>query len=107
MSKVDKRVDKRHSTSVRTKILYDGHIYHGTISNLSASGTGVVTDELKKKVDFKQYAPVELKFKSPSGKKFTVECTLMWASYIPPDNVKCRIGLELVGRPWDAITQFI
>lgn len=104
---MERRKNKRHPANVRTKILYKGRTYSGVIENLSASGAGVLTDPLKNEVEFRQYDPIKLNFKSPSGEKFNIKCTIMWASYIPPQNVRCRIGLELVGRPWDAIAQFI
>ena len=103
---MERRKDKRHPANVRTEILYNGHIYQGVIENLSASGAGIVTDQLDNEVDFVQYDTIELKFKAPSGKKFNVKCTIMWASYITANNLRYRIGLELVGRPWDAIAQF-
>lgn len=104
---MERRQDTRHPANVRTEILYNGRVYGGVIENLSASGAGIVTDQLKKEVDFVQYDPLELKFSSPSGEEFNIKCTIMWASYIPPQNVRCRIGLELVGRPWAAIAQFL
>lgn len=104
---MERRAEKRHPANVRTKILYNGHIYPGVIENLSASGAGILTDPLKKEVAFIQYDPLELKFQSPSGETFNIKCTIMWVSYIPPDNVRCRIGLELVDRPWNAISQFL
>ena len=106
---MERRKDKRHPANVRTKILYKGRTYSGVIENLSASGAGALTEPLKNEneVEFCQYDPIKLTFKSTSGEKFTIKCTIMWANYIPPQNVRCRIGLELVGRPWDAISQFI
>ena len=104
---MERRKDKRHPANVRTEILYNGLIYQGDINHLSASGAGIVTDQLEKEVDFAQYALLELKFKSPSGEDFHVKCTIMWASYITANNLRYRIGLELVGRPWDAIAQFL
>lgn len=104
---MERRKHERHPANVRTEILYSGKVYHGSIENLSASGAGVVTDRMESKVDFVQYDPLELKFKAPSGKEFTVKCTIMWASYITPQNLRYRIGLELVGKPWDAISEFI
>ena len=106
MSNIERRQDTRHPANVRTEIRYKGTVYHGVIENLSASGAGIVTDKLESEVDFVQYEPLELKFTAPSGKEFTVKCNIMWASYITAENLRYRIGLELVGRPWDAITQF-
>jgi hypothetical protein len=106
MSNLERRQDKRHPANVRTEILYNGRVYHGIIENLSASGAGIVTEQLKKEVDFVQYDTIELKFKSPSGEEFSIKCTIMWASYITAENLRYRIGLELVGKPWDAIAQF-
>jgi len=103
---MERRKDTRHPANVRSEILYNGHVYSGIIENLSASGAGIVTDRLEKEVDFIQYDPLELKFKSPSGEEFNIKCTIMWASYITAQNLRYRIGLELVGRPWNAIAQF-
>ena len=101
------RKESRHPANVRAEILYNGRVYSGVIDNLSASGVGIVTDQLEKKVNFAQYDPLELKFRSPSGEEFHIKCTIMWANYITSQNLRYRIGLELVGRPWDAIAQFI
>ena len=106
MSNAERRQDTRHPANVRAEILYNGHVYVGIIENLSASGAGIVTDQLKKEVNFVQYDTIELKFESPSGEVFNIKCTIMWASYITAENLRYRVGLELVGRPWDAIAQF-
>ena len=106
MSIVERRKETRHPADVRTEILYNDHVYYGIIENLSASGAGIVTDQLDKEVDFVQYDTLELKFESPSKEEFKIECTIMWAEYITRENLRYRIGLELVGKPWDAIAQF-
>ncbi|GBE41761.1 MAG TPA: PilZ domain-containing protein [Nitrospirae bacterium] len=105
--KSERRRDKRHPANVRTEILYNGRVYGGVIENLSASGAGIVTDQLEKEVDFVQYDTLELKFRSTAGEEFHIKCTIMWASYITPQNLRYRIGLELVGKHWDAISQFL
>ena len=104
---MERRESKRGPAKVRTEIRYHNHVHHGVIENLSASGVRLVTDQLESEENFRQYDPLELNFTAPSGKKFNIKCTIMWASYIPPQNVRCRIGLELVGRPWDAIASFL
>ena len=106
MSIIERRNETRHPADVRTEILYNGHVYYGIIENLSASGAGIVTDQLNSEVNFVQYDTLELKFKSPAGEVFKIECTIMWAEYITRENLRYRMGLELVGKPWDAITQF-
>lgn len=106
MNNVERREHTRHPANVRTEILYNNRLYGGVIENLSASGAGIVTDQLKSEVEFRQYDPLELKFRSPSGEEFYIKCTIMWADYITAKNLRYRIGLELVGKPWDAISQF-
>ena len=106
VSIIERRNEARHPANVRAEILYNGHVYYGIIENLSASGAGIVTDQLDKEVDFVQYDTLELKFESPSKEVFNIKCTIMWADYITRENLRYRIGLELVGRPWDAIAQF-
>ena len=106
VSIVERRKDGRHPADVRTEILYNGHLYYGIIENLSASGAGIVTDLLEHEVDFVQYDTLELKFESPSKEVFNIKCTIMWAEYITRENLRYRMGLELVGRPWNAIAQF-
>jgi hypothetical protein len=106
LNTVERRQDKRPQSNVRTEILYNGHVYYGLIENFSASGVGIVTDLLEHEVDFVQYDPLELKCKSPSGEMCNIKCTIMWADYITRENLRYRIGLELVGRPWDIIAQF-
>ena len=104
---MEQRTNKRGPANFRTEIIYNGQLYHGVIDNLSASGARIVTDQIDNAVDFHQYDPVALQFKSASGEEFNIKCTIMWADYIPPQNVRCRIGLELIGKPWDAIAQFL
>lgn len=104
---MDRRENKRVTAGFRTEILYNGFTYPGVIENLSAAGARILTDPLDNKIDFRQYEPVELKFESPEGKEINLKCTVMWSSYIPPHNVRCRIGVELIGRPWDAISLFL
>lgn len=104
---IERREHTRHPAKVRTEILYKGDIYYGIIEWLSAAGAEVITDLLEKETEFRQYDPLELKFQSPSGEEFTVPCTIMWAEYITAKNLRYRIGLELVGKPWDAIAQFL
>ncbi len=106
MNSLERREHKRPQANVRIEILYNGHVYYGIIENLSASGAGIVTDLLEQEVDFVQYDPLELKFESPSKEVFNIKCTIMWADYITRENLRYRIGLELVGKPWDAIAQF-
>ena len=106
MNNEERRQDTRHPANVRAEILYKGKVYTGVIENLSGSGSGIVTDQLDKEVNFVQYDPLEIKFSSPSGEEFHLECTIMWANYISVENLRYRIGLELVGRPWEAIAQF-
>ncbi|MBL7031706.1 MAG: PilZ domain-containing protein [Nitrospira sp.] len=103
---MERRKETRHPANVRAEILYNGRVYGGVIDNLSASGAGIVTDQLDNEVAFMQYDPLELKFRSSSGEAFHIKCTIMWASYITAENLRYRIGLELVGRPWEAISQF-
>ena len=107
VNKIERRAVKRHPANVRAEILYNGRVYGGVIENLSASGAGILTDLLKSEVDFVQYDPLELTFRSPSGEAFHIKCTIMWADYISRDNLRYRIGLELIGRPWEAIAQFL
>ncbi len=104
---IERRKEGRHPADVRTEILYNGHVYYGIIENLSASGAGIVTDQLEQEVDFNQYDTLELKFESPSKEVFNIKCTIMWADYITREKLRYRIGLELVGKPWVAIAQFI
>ena len=103
---MERRESKRGPANVRTEIRYHNNVHHGVIENLSASGVRLVTDQIESEEDFRQYDPLELKFKAPSGKEFTIECTIMWADYITRENLRYMIGLELVGKPWDAIAQF-
>ncbi len=107
MSNAERREHTRHPANVRTEILYNGQAYGGVIENLSASGAGIVTDQLDKEVDFAQYKALELKFRAPSGEEFHIKCTVMWAEYISEDTLRYRIGLELIDPPWDAIAQFL
>ena len=106
LNSLERRENKRPQSNVRTEILYNGHVYYGIIENLSASGVGIVTDLLEQEVAFKQYDTLVLKFESPSKEVFNIKCTIMWADYITRENLRYRIGLELIGRPWDAIAQF-
>ncbi len=105
--KIDKRSSKRVSAGYKAEILYGNNIYSGIIENLSASGVRVLTDPIESEVDFRSYDLTELKFKSPNGDDVTIECTIMWSSPIPPHNIRYRIGMELVGRPWDKISFFL
>jgi len=104
---MERRSDQRTSTGFSTEILYDNGRYTGTIENISASGVNVLTDPIDTEIEFPSYDPIELKFKSPDGKEIVLQCTIMWSSKIPPDNIRYRIGMELVGKPWDKISFFL
>ncbi len=104
---MEKRRAKRVTAGYKTEIIYDGVTYSGVIENISASGVSLLTDPIDSEVEFVAYESADLKFEAPSGDNVTLECTIMWSSPIPPHNVRYRIGLELVGRPWDKITFFL
>ncbi len=104
---IDQRTAKRVTAGFKTEILFGNNIYTGIIENLSASGVSVLTDPIESEVDFQSYEPIELKFLSPKGEDVKLDCTIMWSSAIPPHNIRYRIGMELVGRPWDKISFFL
>lgn len=104
---MERRAYKRHPASVRTEVIYQDHILHGIIEDFSASGARLLIDQIEHAEDFRKYDPLELKFSSPSGKESIMKCTIMWASYIPPTNTRCQIGLELADQSYDAIGQFL
>lgn len=105
--KINKRSDERVTAGLKTEILYGNNIYTGIIENLSAAGVNVLTDPIESEVDFQSYDPIELKFQSPKGEEVILECIIMWSSAIPPDNIRYRIGMELVGHLWDKIAFFL
>jgi len=107
VSCMERRSGQRTSTGFETDIIYDNKRYTGTIENISASGANVLTGPIDDDINFPSYEPVELHFKSPEGKVIILQCTIMWSSKIPPDNVRYRIGMELVGKPWDKISFFL
>ena len=104
---MEKRSAKRTTAGFKTKIIYNGIKYPGVIENISAAGVSVLTDPIDSEVEFVAYEVIELKFEAPSREEVTLECTIMWSSPIPPHNVRHRIGMELVGRPWDKISFFL
>ena len=104
---MEKRRAQRITAGFKTEIIYNGVRYPGVIENISASGASVLTDPIDSEVEFVAYEATELKFEAPSGDEVTLECTIMWSSPIPPHNARYRIGLELVGRPWDKISFFL
>lgn len=101
---MERRSDTRTRSGFETEIHFGGNRYTGTIENISASGANVLTDPIEEEIEFTSYGSIELKFKTPDGKAVLLQCIIMWASKIPPDNVRYRIGMELVGKPWDKIT---
>ena len=104
---MEQRRAKRITAGFKTEIIYKNLSYTGVIENLSASGASVLTDPINTEVEFVSYEAADLKFVAPSGDEITLECTIMWSSPIPPHNVRYRIGMELVGRPWDKISFFL
>lgn len=104
---MEKRRDKRVVAGYETEILYDNKSYTGIIENISASGVNVLTDPLGSEIDFIQYDSIALKIQSSKGEEVILECTIIWSSAIPPHNIRYRIGMELVGRPWDKISFFL
>jgi hypothetical protein len=104
---MEKRRAKRITAGFKADIIYNGVSYPGVIENISASGISVLTNPIEAEVEFVAYEAIELIFEDPSGNEVTLECTIMWSSPIPPHNARHRIGMELVGRPWDKISFFL
>ena len=104
---MEKRSAKRITAGFKADIIYNGVRYKGVIENISASGASLLTDPIDTEVEFVAYEAIDLKFEAPSGDEVTLECTIVWSSPIPPHNVRHRIGIELVGRPWDKISFFL
>ena len=104
---MEKRRAKRITAGFKTEIIYNDVSYPGVIENISAAGVSVLTDPIDTEVEFVAYEAIDLKFEAPSGDELTLECTIMWSSPIPPHNARYRIGMELVGRPWDKLSFFL
>lgn len=104
---MEKRYAKRITAGFRTEILYKSNTYTGVIENLSASGANILTDTLDASVEFIDDDIIDLRFESPSGETVNLKCKIMWSSPIPPHNVRHRIGVSLIERPWEKLAFFL
>jgi hypothetical protein len=98
---VERRYSERIKTGYKTEILYGNDTYTGVVENISASGVNVLTDELAPGFRFRPDDPIELKFQSRTEETVLLKCTIMWTTTIPPQNVRHRIGMEIVDQPWE------
>jgi len=103
---MERRGSNRSAGKYKTEILYGNNSYTGLIENISWSGVSVLTDPLSPEIEFTPDEFSDLRFISPEGQTVTLKCRIIWSSKIPPDNVRSRIGMELMERPWDEIAFF-
>jgi hypothetical protein len=103
---MEKRSSERTKGNYTTEIIYRNNRYTGMIENISWSGVNVSTDPLDPEINFLPDELLDLKFVSPAGKTVILKCMIIWSSKIPPGNARNRIGLQLMGRPWDEIAFF-
>jgi len=104
---VNKRKARRITAGYSTEIIYEDKRYAGVIENLSAHGANVLTDPLDPGVVFTPDSPIELKIETPSEEIVIIKCTIMWATRIPPHNIRHRIGMEISELPWNKIGMFL
>lgn len=98
---MDRRYSERIKAGYKTEINYGDNAYPGIIENISASGVNVLTAELAPGIEFLPDKDIELKFQSHTGITISLKCKIMWTTKIPPQNVRHRIGMEIVELPWD------
>ena len=105
--KIENRSAERIETGYKTEIAYDGKNYSGILENISGAGANVLTDPLNPETEFLDGNHIELKFKAHTGKTVIIKCMVIWSTKIPPDNVRCRIGMKIIELPWDKFDFFL
>ena len=105
--KMDNRSSERIKAGFETEIIYDDKHYSGILENLSAIGANVLTGPVNPEIEFLDGNHIELKFKAHTGKTVILKCMVIWSTKIPPENVRCRIGVKIIELPWDKFDFFL
>jgi hypothetical protein len=97
---MEKRLSKRISLNLKTKIISDSKTYDGFIKNVSESGIGyLITSSIHISKDFTPKKIIKINFKIPSNEILTLNCEIMWFLRTSPDTEILTLGMKIIDAP--------
>lgn len=99
MTFIDRRASKRIPVSIEAKLVIDRVHYAAFIQNVSETGISTIVAPVKASVESPSHSPVEIKFKTPSGKNFHLYCTKKWTQIVSTHGLTKKIGMQIIAPP--------
>ncbi|RJQ56495.1 MAG: PilZ domain-containing protein [Nitrospiraceae bacterium] len=91
------RRHKRIIVSFPAELICNDKHYAGTIENLSENGAYVITAPQRALAT--PDTIIALRFQSPSGEKYDLNCRLKWSYQTPPHGFTNSLGMEIIDPP--------
>jgi hypothetical protein len=82
--------------SLPAEVVFNDKSYASTIENLSENGVYVVTAPQGGRSGFTPGTLLELKFRLPSGEKYSLNCRIIWSYQTPPHGFTDSVGMEII-----------
>lgn len=96
---MDARQHKRIIVNFPAELICKDKRYASTIENLSENGVYAVTAPQGGCSGFTPDTILELKFQSPSGEKYALNCRIIWSYQTPPHGFTSSVGMEIINPP--------
>ncbi len=85
--------------SLPAELVVNDKSYASTIENLSDNGAYIVTTPRGSRSGLAPGTLLELKFRSPSGEKHSLNCRIIWSYETPPHGFTESVGMEIINPP--------
>lgn len=96
---MEARQHKRIIVSFPAELVCNENRYASTIENLSEKGVYVVTAPQGGREHLTPDTLLQLKFQSPSGEKYALNCRIIWSYRTPPHGLTNSVGMEIINPP--------
>jgi hypothetical protein len=95
---MNKRLQKRISIELKSKIIHNTSIYEGVIKNISETGIFKIAFPRESLIDFLPSEKLKIIFQIPSGQELTLACEVIWVGINSdsPFKILCNIGLKII-----------
>lgn len=107
MNESERRRFKRITPGMRAEFLLGGSMYGGMIENLSENGLALLTFPTDIPFQILLQNSLEMNLQPHAGEALRFHCRIKWLSPAPPRGSRHRIGLEIIGSPWEESAYFL